>query len=225
MAAKKKTGSTKKEEENVVLEYLTKVNRPYSATDIFNNLHAKYTKGSITKALDQLVKDESIMSKAYGKSTIYSTKQSMDDVPSEEEVRAMEKSLEELTERHNELVSENKTLDQVLAKTRSEPTTDEAKKLLEKAKTEVYFAHVENEQLKEKLEKLKSGTVLIPPEKRKRANDDFDTYRQLWKKRRGMFREIFKTVTEHYPGKPSDLKEELGIEEDPIPFEQDPLVN
>lgn len=37
------------------------------------------------------------------------------------------------------------------------------------------------------------------------------------------FREIFKTVTEHYPGKPSELKEELGIEEDPIPFEQDPL--
>lgn len=36
----------------------------------------------------------------------------MDDVSSEEEVRAMEKSLEELTERHNELVSENKTLDQ-----------------------------------------------------------------------------------------------------------------
>ncbi|KAL9557996.1 hypothetical protein MBANPS3_001143 [Mucor bainieri] len=101
---------------------------------------------------------------------------------------------------------------------KSEPTTDEAKALLEKAK-------IENEQLKEKLEKLKSGTVLIPPEKRKRTNDEFDTYRQLWKKRRGMFREIFKTVTEHYPGKPSDLKEELGIEEDPIPFEQDPLVN
>ncbi|KAF1801426.1 Tat binding protein 1-interacting protein-domain-containing protein [Mucor lusitanicus] len=215
---KKKAGSTKKEEETAVLEYLTKVNRPYSATDIFNNLHAKYTKGSIAKALDQLVKDESIMSKAYGKSTIYSAIQSLDDVPSEEEVKAMEKSLEELTEKHEALASENKRLDQVLAKTKSEPTTDEAKELLEKAKTE-------NEQLKEKLEKLKSGTVLIPPEKRKRANDDFDTYRQLWKKRRGMFREIFKTVTEHYPGNPSELKEELGIEEDPIPFEQDPLVN
>jgi len=32
-------------------------------------------------------------------------------------------------------------------------------------------------------------------------------------------------VTEHYPGNPKELKEELGIEEDPIPFEQDPLVN
>lgn len=80
--------------------------------DIFNNLHAKYTKGSIAKALDQLVKDESIMSKAYGKSTIYSAIQSLDDVPSEEEVKAMEKSLEELTEKHEALASENKRLDQ-----------------------------------------------------------------------------------------------------------------
>jgi 26S proteasome regulatory subunit (ATPase 3-interacting protein) len=30
-------------------------------------------------------------------------------------------------------------------------------------------------------------------------------------------------VTEHYPGNPSELKEELGIEDDPIPFEKDPL--
>ncbi|KAL7316729.1 hypothetical protein PS15m_003182 [Mucor circinelloides] len=216
--AKKKAGSNKKEEETAVLEYLTKVNRPYSATDIFNNLHAKYTKGSIVKALDQLVKEESVISKTYGKSVIYSIKQSLDDVPSEEEVKAMQKSLDELAEKHDELSSENKRLEQVLAKTKSEPTTDEAKELLEKTKAE-------NDQLREKLEKLKSGTVLIPPEKRKRANDDFDNYRQLWKKRRGMFREIFKTVTEHYPGNPKELKEELGIEEDPIPFEQDPLVN
>ncbi|CAO0793571.1 unnamed protein product [Mucor circinelloides] len=216
--AKKKAGSNKKEEETAVLEYLTKVNRPYSATDIFNNLHAKYTKGSIVKALDLLVKEESVISKTYGKSSIYSIKQSLDDVPSEEEVKAMQKSLDELAEKHDELSSENKRLEQVLAKTKSEPTTDEAKELLEKTKAE-------NDQLREKLEKLKSGTVLIPPEKRKRANDDFDNYRQLWKKRRGMFREIFKTVTEHYPGNPKELKEELGIEEDPIPFEQDPLVN
>ncbi|EPB83132.1 hypothetical protein HMPREF1544_10117 [Mucor circinelloides 1006PhL] len=216
--AKKKAGSNKKEEETAVLEYLTKVNRPYSATDIFNNLHAKYTKGSIVKALDLLVKEESVISKTYGKSSIYSIKQSLDDVPSEEEVKAMQKSLDELAEKHDELSSENKRLEQVLAKTKNEPTTDEAKELLEKTKAE-------NDQLREKLEKLKSGTVLIPPEKRKRANDDFDNYRQLWKKRRGMFREIFKTVTEHYPGNPKELKEELGIEEDPIPFEQDPLVN
>ncbi|KAG2215172.1 hypothetical protein INT46_001448 [Mucor plumbeus] len=223
--AKKKANSNKKEEEIAVLEYLVKVNRPYSASsvvklkdmsDIFNNLHAKYTKGSIVKALDQLVKDDSVISKVYGKTSIYSIKQSSDNAPTEEEINALQKSLNELTEKHEELSSENKKLDQLLAKIRSEPTTSEAKELLGKAK-------IENEQKREKLNSLKTGTVLIPPEKRKRTNDEYDTYRQLWKKRRGMFREIFKTVTEHYPGKPSELKEELGIEEDPIPFEQDPL--
>lgn len=81
--------------------------------DIFNNLHAKYTKGSIVKALDQLVKEESVISKTYGKSVIYSIKQSsLDDVPSEEEVKAMQKSLDELAEKHDELSSENKRLEQ-----------------------------------------------------------------------------------------------------------------
>ncbi|CEP20200.1 hypothetical protein [Parasitella parasitica] len=215
--AKKKTSSDKKEEESAVLDYLTKVNRPYSATDIFNNLHAKYTKGSIVKALDQLIKDESVVSKTYSKTVIYSVKQSMDDVPSEEEINALQKSLNELAEKHEELSTENKRLDQTLSKIKSEPTTSEANELLEKAKAE-------NAQLKEKLAALKSGTVLIPPEKRKRTDDEYDTFRQLWKKRRAMFRDIFKTITEHYPGDPKELKEELGIEEDPIPFEQDPLL-
>lgn len=80
--------------------------------DIFNNLHAKYTKGSIVKALDLLVKEESVISKTYGKSSIYSIKQSLDDVPSEEEVKAMQKSLDELAEKHDELSSENKRLEQ-----------------------------------------------------------------------------------------------------------------
>ncbi|KAI8636988.1 Tat binding protein 1-interacting protein-domain-containing protein [Parasitella parasitica] len=216
--AKKKTNSDKKEEESAVLEYLTRVNRPYSATDIFNNLHAKYTKGSVVKALDQLIRDDLIVSKTYGKTVIYLIKQSLDDVPSEEEINALQKSMDELTEEHEKLSAENKQLDQTLAKIKSEPTTSEAKGLLEKTKAE-------NAQLREKLTALKTGTVLIPPEKRKRADDEYDTYRQLWRKRRGMFRDIFKTVTEHYPGNPRELKEELGIEEDPIPFEQDPLVN
>jgi hypothetical protein len=80
--------------------------------DIFNNLHAKYTKGSIVKALDQLVKDDSVISKVYGKTSIYSIKQSSDNAPTEEEINALQKSLNELTEKHEELSSENKKLDQ-----------------------------------------------------------------------------------------------------------------
>jgi 26S proteasome regulatory subunit (ATPase 3-interacting protein) len=31
-------------------------------------------------------------------------------------------------------------------------------------------------------------------------------------------------VTEHMPGNPNELKEQLGIEEDEVPFDKDPLA-
>ncbi|KAI9476465.1 MAG: Tat binding protein 1-interacting protein-domain-containing protein [Benjaminiella poitrasii] len=215
--AKKKTGSgTNKEEEAAVLQYLKKTNRPYSATDIFNNLHSKYTKGVIVKVLDKLIEDDLVMSKIYGKTMIYSVKQDTENIPSQEEQEAIEKSITDLTHKHEELLVENKKLEQVLAEIKSTPTTLGARASIDELRKE-------NELLQEKLDKLKNGTVLISPEKRKRANDEYENSRNLWKKRRGMFREIFSTITEHFPGKPNELKEELGIEDDPVPFEKDPL--
>ncbi|GAA5816438.1 hypothetical protein MFLAVUS_009967 [Mucor flavus] len=211
--AKKKNSN--KEEEQAVLDYLTKSNRPYSATDIFNNLHSKYTKTSITKSLEKLIEDESVFAKAYGKTTIYSVKQATN--PSDN-VNELSNSISEMTEKFQETVAENKNLDTTLASIKSKPTTLQATELLEKLKQE-------NALMQERLNSLKEGTVLVPPEKRKRTNEEYDTYRQLWKKRRGMFRDIFKTVTEHLPGPPAELKETLGIEEDDIPFEQDPLTS
>ncbi|CEI95942.1 hypothetical protein RMCBS344292_10116 [Rhizopus microsporus] len=173
MAKKKTTGGSAKVEEHAVLEYMKKVNRPYSATDVFNNLHSKYSKAHIIKALDKLVEEGEVISKTYGKSVVYSIKQ---DVVKSDET--------------------GQTLDSL-----------------------------ENEQLEQRLSHLKSGVVLIPPEKRKKADEEFTRNRDQWKKRRTMFQTIFKTVTEHMPGKPDELKEELGIEEDSIPYDKDPLAS
>ncbi|KAI8064062.1 Tat binding protein 1-interacting protein-domain-containing protein [Thamnidium elegans] len=183
--------------------------------DIFNNLHSKYSKTSITKALEKLVEDETVFAKVYGKTTIYSVKQVTN--PSDN-VGELSNSISELTEKYQEILTENKKLDTTLTSIKSKPTTLEATELLEKLKQE-------NTLMQERLNSLKEGTALVPPEKRKRTNKEYDTYRQLWKKRRGMFRDIFKTVTEHLPGPPTELKEKLGIEEDDIPFEQDPLAS
>ncbi|KAI9260844.1 Tat binding protein 1-interacting protein-domain-containing protein [Helicostylum pulchrum] len=192
-----------------------KKNSNKEEADIFNNLHSKYTKTSITKALEKLVEDETVFAKVYGKTTIYSVKQVTN--PSDN-VNELSNSISELTEKYQEIIAENKNLDTTLASIKSKSTTLQATELLEKLKQE-------NALMQERLNSLKEGTVLVPPEKRKRTNEEYDTYRQLWKKRRGMFRDIFKTVTEHLPGPPAELKETLGIEEDDVPFEQDPLAS
>lgn len=59
----------------IVLEYLTKQNRPYSVTDIVTNLHNSMSKVVATKALVQLETAGSILAKTYGKSAIYVIKQ------------------------------------------------------------------------------------------------------------------------------------------------------
>ena len=82
-------------DDKAVLDYLRKVNRPYSAScvscsfwhgqtpltsfpllaDIFNNLHGKYQKPGIVKALERLTEQEVVASKTYGKMNIYTVKQ------------------------------------------------------------------------------------------------------------------------------------------------------
>ncbi|OLL25354.1 Homologous-pairing protein 2 [Neolecta irregularis DAH-3] len=73
---KVKTTQVKGDEaEKIVLEYLRKQNRPYSATDISCNLHNSVTKASAAKVLALLEKQGEIAVKTYGKQSVYVIKQ------------------------------------------------------------------------------------------------------------------------------------------------------
>lgn len=80
--------------------------------DIFNNLHAKFTKGSITKALDKLMEEESVLGKVYGKTTIYSIKQVAQDTNTTEDMATIARTIDDLSEQLEVVVTENKKLDQ-----------------------------------------------------------------------------------------------------------------
>lgn len=62
-------------DEQKVLDYLEKMNRPYSVNDILQNLHNEVTKAAVQKALDQLVSKEKIREKIYNKQKIYTVVQ------------------------------------------------------------------------------------------------------------------------------------------------------
>jgi len=51
---------------NLVLTYLRKQNRPYSATDITSNLHNAVTKAGAQKILQQLVEGGAVSCKTQG---------------------------------------------------------------------------------------------------------------------------------------------------------------
>ncbi|CAH1758132.1 22834_t:CDS:2 [Entrophospora sp. SA101] len=76
MSKQKKAPAAKSNDaEQIILGYLREHNRPYSATDIINNLGGAVTKTVAQKALNSLVKKEEIRFKTYGKQTIYCIQQ------------------------------------------------------------------------------------------------------------------------------------------------------
>ena len=75
-------------------------------------MHGKYTKGNIAKALEKLIEEEAVLGKVYGKSTIYTVKQAKQDDASAENTENISKFITEATEALNQMISENKALDQ-----------------------------------------------------------------------------------------------------------------
>ncbi|OAD69450.1 hypothetical protein PHYBLDRAFT_66328 [Phycomyces blakesleeanus NRRL 1555(-)] len=198
--------------EQMILKYMKKVNRPYSATDIFNNLHGKYSKPSVVRALDSLTDQNELFVKTYGKMQVYANIEGIKN----EDLEGLQKQVTVLEGKMSNMVEDNRKLNHTLSDLKKEPTTENAKALLEKRKRE-------NAQMREHLETLKSGAVLVTPEDRKKNDAEYELYRKEWRTRRKLFRDIFNAVTEHMPGKPAAFMEELGIEEDPVSYEKDTL--
>ncbi|KAI9281570.1 Tat binding protein 1-interacting [Sporodiniella umbellata] len=197
-----------------VLNYMNRVNRPFGATDIFQNLHATCPKSHIIKALDHLVKEEKLITKVYGKSTIYAVKQNLESDSGTNDAQRIRVAIQETLESLETIERENKAL-----KSKIRPPTLTKEKALDL----VQHYQKENQRLRERIDTIQKESVIIPVEKRKRVEEQVEQNRTLWKKRRRMFKTIFDTVTEHMPGNPKEFKEALGIEEDIVPFEKQPF--
>lgn len=78
MAATKKEAGGEKEKKltpeesaRLILDYLRQTNRPYSATDISNNLRNRVTKAAATKLLKDMHERKEIDGKVVGKAAVY----------------------------------------------------------------------------------------------------------------------------------------------------------
>lgn len=227
--------------------------------DIQLNLHITLSKAKVLKILTKITDEGHLLRKTYNKSMVYCIKQDLTaKVATPEDIKVLDDSIEDLTEKQKNILIQNNSLEKgnpksssltyiilpfgiELMKLKSIPKIDELKsrisKLQEKVCDSLSYTNLtvkQNQNLKEKISKLSEGTIVIPVEKRKRVNDDYETIKESWKKKRAkvnlyiwkqysyiyQFREIYMTIFENYPGDPKALNGELGIEEDPVPFEK-----
>jgi len=107
---RKKAGEDKVnvEDKVKVLNYMKEQNRPYSALNVFDNLHGEVRKAEVQKILDVLVEENQIKSKDFGKFAIYLFNQEKIPMVPKNELDNMDKEIHEYKEKLKNLTNELK---------------------------------------------------------------------------------------------------------------------
>ncbi|KAJ1921203.1 hypothetical protein H4219_000802 [Mycoemilia scoparia] len=205
--AKKSSSATKGDEaEELILDYLKKVNRPYSASDISSNLHNQVTKANAQKILISLTEENRIRGKQYGKQWVFCTNQDEIEVPSVEEAEEIDERIKELSQEVTSVKANNSALQSKINSLNNSLTDEQIIERIEELKKL-------NSENSSRLDELRSGDVVSVDEKKK-IEKAYEEAVKLWKQRKRMFREAFDTISENFPGEPKDLLAEIGVETD-----------
>jgi 26S proteasome regulatory subunit (ATPase 3-interacting protein) len=207
-ANKKPTSGKADDERQTVLDYLRKTNRPYSVTDIFNNLHGVVGKTQVQKVLNQLAEAKEVQQKLYGKQSVYVITQDQFETPSSEELENMDQQIEKLNTQISEVKELNNQSKAALNSLNSSLTTEQIHaRLAELA--------AENQGYEERLTVLRSGARKISVEDKQRIDTEYDAAVKIYKSRKRLFNDIFNAITENMESSPKTFRENIGVEEDP----------
>lgn len=199
--------SKKQNPEIAIKNYLEKQNRPYSAIDIFNNLHKEFGKTAVVKTLEALSEQGQIIEKIYGKQKVYAPLQDQYCEFDENQIKLLDLKITELNESLGRLQQQSRQQESEINTFGKEMTT---KSLLEAVKT----LKKENFELNDRIQKLMSGTILMTKEQRQRLYERKAKMETYWRKRKRMASDIIDCILEGYPKPKKQLIEETGIETD-----------
>ncbi|QGA21393.1 hypothetical protein EYB26_009103 [Talaromyces marneffei] len=216
MAPRKKKEKDDKESGDsgsaLILEYLRKQNRPYSALDVSTNLHGKVTKTYTMKALKEMHERKEIEGRAAGKQMVYHAIQQVDANDTtgtkgrdpNQPTKDFEEKISVLKIREKDLREKLATINAVIP---------------------IPILKDQIANLEEKKALLGSQVSTLSAEMQKSSDcvckEDFDRIDLEWRKwhsqvtsRKRIFLEFWVRCTEVLPQDmtPADLKETLGIE-------------
>ncbi|GIZ47645.1 hypothetical protein CKM354_001073000 [Cercospora kikuchii] len=200
---------TPDESSKLILNYLRKTNRPYSATDISTNLNNKVTKAAATKLLKDMHERNEIDGKASGKQIVYFAIQDEVDENFEETMQAKEAETERLRTEIMSLKTEEKELRLALRAESTIVTTAELKSNAEKLEQEQV-------ELQERLAKLKSGNVKpVDPERKAQIVAARKKWAKIVANRKKIRKELWGMILDATEkDQVAERKEEVGIEGD-----------
>lgn len=198
------------EARKVIFEYMEQQNRPYNVQNVMDNLQGRVKKAMTTKVLDKLVEDNLITCKENGKAKVYLLNQEEQDVLDEDQLKELDTSITELTKQRNDLREEVKNLQSERDRFARALTHEEVKQRIVELREQIELKNG-------KLTKLSANTEsLVSPEEKNKAMANMERFRKMWRLRKRTTRDILDLLSEGLNKKVSALKEELGIEEDPV---------
>jgi 26S proteasome regulatory subunit (ATPase 3-interacting protein) len=181
------SSSTLDKEEQIIYNYLTKQNRPYSAVDVFNNLHGAVGKTACVRVLTSLAEKGQIHQKTYGKQSVFVARQDIDSAATPEELAALDDQIAEAKKSlgvKNERVAELQgQLNNILAT----PTNEKLDDLIARVKSEISEKQV-------RLDKLSAGGQLVDPQERIKVLKEAESLSKLLKSRRRMCMDLVNGV-------------------------------
>jgi len=217
LAAKEKKGADKKqkvetignetEARSLVLDYMTEQNRPYSAVQLFDNLHQRVKKAQVPKILEALAKEGKLKEFVFGKTKIYLVEQSFFPEPNQSELAQIESEIAQLNAQLQEDKNQISHLKTEISLLENEPPDEQVDALISESE-----ASVKTKQEKLVMAKAKSGS--LSKSDMDKLQQDFNNCFKEWKTRKAAEKEIIEAYCESSNKKPKKVRTERGIETD-----------
>ncbi|KAJ0417192.1 Tat binding protein 1-interacting protein-domain-containing protein [Aspergillus carlsbadensis] len=193
----------------MILDYLRKQNRPYSAIDVSTNLHNKVTKAYAVKALRDLHQKKQIECRVAGKQTVYHATQEESDDTSADAVAVMDEEIQRLQEELPGLKEEEK-------KVQAELSSLNALPLLSELRAEIEKLDSEKESLAASLAKVHGdGELKVSPQETEAVRKDWKLWQVQARVRARICRDLWLKCSETLPEGTTreELWERLGLED------------
>ncbi|KAJ7128970.1 TBPIP-domain-containing protein [Mycena crocata] len=194
--------------EDLVLDYVKRMNRPYGAVDVSANLKGAVPKAAVQKILLVLAEKGELVQKTYGKTSFFVANQANIEVLPAERFTALEEEKKAIEDENKLIGAEVKSLSSELARLKTTPTDAELDaKILEL--TEAV------QKTEAQLQPLRSGAPLISAEDLVQVDSDWFKWKTEWYRRKKIFNDFWHLATDSMtPQDALTLAEELGIEQD-----------
>jgi 26S proteasome regulatory subunit (ATPase 3-interacting protein) len=187
----------------LILKYLRQQNRPYSAMQIFDNLHHRVLKGRVESVCEALAADQSsgVLVKEYGKAKLYFPNQYMlGNLPTN--IESLKAENAQATRRLRDLQAQEKSLHDAVEALARQPSDHALDSVL--ATQEVACA-----TLSAQADRL--GGANIAQDACENAVKRFNFYRSKWSQRRTAVMDMVENIADGMEKKVAIVVDQLGV--------------